>query len=556
MSSRALVLQGGGPLGAYEAGVFTVLHDWFSKQKSDKNFFDVIAGTSIGAINAAIIVSYVKERRKKGFGLSESWKGSANKLENFWEYVSSDPQISYMWSYHWIDWDERHRTDCDVASKEAARRYYGTKELLWSGAERVFSAPNIVHDEKFFDQSNIGHLYSNKPLMDTIQGKEGADGFAKFPIAKSVDDDEPRLLLISVDVEEGATVAFDSYADKDGSRVSEYGEYGTRFGRGTKEEYEHAIRYDEGIMPEHVMASASVPLFYDFQRVPKKYDYARAKRGLEQDSTSDNSRPFWDGALLSNTPLRELISEHTLFWKEKKKIVLENPLDAIWEGKKEGKKVPDLDIYIVNVWPTKEKGIPRDQDLTKDRMYDIMGCDKTEYDLKVATLVTDYIDLTLELIRLARDKRIPKDDVTKILEKLAKSKFRTGKQRRYKDLLKGKFDVNEVLRIERRDDSDSISNKWADWSSMTIFKLVDEGKKDTLTKLIDRLMVIVDKDSLSSNVKDRLIVPLTRAKDALDDDRPSYYDNVWIQLTKFIEQVDIEGTQSRLNKEKVAMLRP
>ncbi len=66
LSSRALVLQGGGPLGAYEAGVFRVLHDWFSIQKSDKNFFDVIAGTSIGAINAAIIISYVKERRKEG----------------------------------------------------------------------------------------------------------------------------------------------------------------------------------------------------------------------------------------------------------------------------------------------------------------------------------------------------------------------------------------------------------------------------------------------------------------------------------------------------------
>jgi NTE family protein len=554
MSSRALVLQGGGPLGAYEAGAFRVLHDWFSKQRSDKNFFDVIAGTSIGAINAAIIVSYVKERRKKGFGISESWKGSANKLENFWEHVSSDPQISYMWSYHWINWDKRHRTDRNNASKEAARRYYVTKELLWSGAKRVFSAPEIIYDEKFFDQSNIGHRYSNKPLQDTIQGKKDAEGFAKFPIATKVNDDEPRLLLVSVDVQEGATVAFDSYDDKDGSRVSEYGGYGTRFARGTKEEYEHAIRYDDGIMLEHVMASASVPLFYDFQRVPKKYDYTRSKRGLEQDSTSDNSRPFWDGALLSNTPLRELISEHTLFWKEK--IGLEkNVVDAIWEGKKT-EKVPDLDIYIVNIWPRKENDIPRDEDLTKDRMFDIIGCDKTEYDLKVATLVTDYIDLTLELIRLAKDKHIPKDDVTEILEKLAKSRFRTGKPRSYVDLLKGKFDVNEVLRIERRDDRHSISNKWADWSSMTISGLLDEGKKDTLSKLIDRLKDIVNNDSLSINVKDRLIVPLTHAKDILDHDAPSYYDDVWIQLTKFIEQVDIEGTQRRLNKEKVAMLRP
>jgi NTE family protein len=537
MSSRALVLQGGGPLGAYEAGVFRVLHDWFSKQKSDKNFFDVIAGTSIGAINAAIIVSYVKERRKKGFGISESWKGSANKLENFWKYASSDPQISYMWSYHWINWDEGHNTNPKVASKEAARRYYVTKELLWSGAERVFSGPDRISDEKFFDQSSTWYRYSNKPLKDTIQGKKGVEGFAKFPIATSIDDDEPRLLVISVDVQEGATVAFDSYPDKDGSRKSEYGRYGSRFGGGTKEGYEHVIRYDDGIELEHVMASASVPLFYDYT--------------VMKESNFGLIRNFWDGALLSNTPLRELISEHTLFWKEK--IGIENPLDALWEGKKE-EKVPDLDIYIVNLWPTKENDIPRDQDPTKDRMYDILACDKTEYDLKVATLVTDYMDLTLELIRLAKDKRISKDDVIEILKKLAKSRFRTGKPRTYMDLLKGKFGVNEILRIERRDDLHSISNKWADWSSMTICRLLDEGKRDALTRLIDRLIVLVN--NLSSDVKNRLILPLTPAKDALADGRPSYYDNVWIQLTKFIEQVDIEGAQGRLNKEKVALLRP
>jgi NTE family protein len=537
MPSRALVLQGGGPLGAYEAGVFRVLHDWFSKQKSDKNFFDVIAGTSIGAINAAIIISYVKERRKKGFGISESWKGSANKLENFWECASSNPQISYMWSYHWINWDERHRTDPKVASKESARRYYATKEFLWSGAERVFSAPEIICDEKFFDQSNIGHRYSNKPLEETIQGKKGIEGFAKFPIATNVNDNEPRLLVISVDVQEGATVTFDSYPHKDGSRKSEYGRYGTGFGGGTKEEYEHVIRYNDGIELEHVLASASVPLFYDYTVI--------------NESNSGSPRYFWDGALLSNTPLRELISEHTLFWKDK--IGIENPVDALWEGKKE-EKVPDLDVYIVNVWPTKENDIPHDQDLTKDRMYDIMGCDKTDYDLKVATIVSDYMDLTLKLIRLAKDKRISKDDVIEILNKLARSKFRTGKPRMYMDLLKGKFDVNEVLRIERRDDLHSISNKWADWSSMTISELFNEGKKDALTKLIDRLIDLVN--NLSGDVKNRLIVPLTRGKNALTDDRPSYYDNVWIQLSKFIEQIDIEGRQGRLNKENVALLRP
>ena len=55
---RALVLQGGGSLGAYEAGAYKALYEWLSKKdKSDGKetsiTFDIIAGTSIGAMNAA-----------------------------------------------------------------------------------------------------------------------------------------------------------------------------------------------------------------------------------------------------------------------------------------------------------------------------------------------------------------------------------------------------------------------------------------------------------------------------------------------------------------------
>ena len=52
----ALVLQGGGALGAYQCGVYEALHEagirpsWF-------------AGTSIGAINAAILAGNAPERR-------------------------------------------------------------------------------------------------------------------------------------------------------------------------------------------------------------------------------------------------------------------------------------------------------------------------------------------------------------------------------------------------------------------------------------------------------------------------------------------------------------
>jgi NTE family protein len=62
-----LVLQGGGSLGAYECGVYKTL----AKHNIQ---FDIVSGTSIGALNAAIIASYSYD----------SVKNSTKQLENFW----------------------------------------------------------------------------------------------------------------------------------------------------------------------------------------------------------------------------------------------------------------------------------------------------------------------------------------------------------------------------------------------------------------------------------------------------------------------------------------
>ncbi|MGB6530643.1 MAG: patatin-like phospholipase family protein, partial [Candidatus Nitrosopolaris sp.] len=53
---RVLVLQGGGSLGAYEAGVYKALYEMTTKYDKERGFkdkplVDIVAGTSIGAIN-------------------------------------------------------------------------------------------------------------------------------------------------------------------------------------------------------------------------------------------------------------------------------------------------------------------------------------------------------------------------------------------------------------------------------------------------------------------------------------------------------------------------
>jgi hypothetical protein len=59
-------------LGAYEAGAISILCGYLSdedqknKGRKDGPLFDIIAGTSIGAMNAAILVSNVVNRKKIG----------------------------------------------------------------------------------------------------------------------------------------------------------------------------------------------------------------------------------------------------------------------------------------------------------------------------------------------------------------------------------------------------------------------------------------------------------------------------------------------------------
>lgn len=85
-----LVLQGGGALGAYQAGVYEALHESGVEP-------DWVIGTSIGAINASLIAGNDPDRRLA-------------KLEEFWNRVASNPAfeafasapgIGRLWS-NWV----------------------------------------------------------------------------------------------------------------------------------------------------------------------------------------------------------------------------------------------------------------------------------------------------------------------------------------------------------------------------------------------------------------------------------------------------------------------
>ena len=489
---RALVLQGGGSLGAYEAGVFEVLYYWIKRFKlknidDSENVFDVVAGTSIGAINAAFLVSYViKRMREENKTAGESWKGSAEELKEFWKSrLASNINLNKWWPFSWdekswtLAWDALNRTNSFVATGEAARRYYSAKEFIISGASNVF-LPNLPPkiDSKFFDNfivPNIWYRYDNSRLRRSISEA------IRFPIGTSHRNKhgkmEPRLLAICVDVEEGETVTFDSYV-----KVSQYGDYkpGVNAENGT---YERTIKYDKGIMVEHILASASVPEHYDYTLVPKEYDYTKTEEekivDIENYNLENYSR-FWDGGVLSNTPLRELIQSHKDYWKS-----VENETDS-------KNSIPELEVYIIDIWPSVDGyPVPSDLDGIRDRKNDLTYQDVTPYDEKVANIVSDYYNFANALMDLAKDKGVPDKDINKVLEMQSKSRHRTGELRKYRDLVdvNERFDITKVIRIERSADRDDIANKWCDFSLGTISKLFEQGTLDTLKTLAKEIMI-------------------------------------------------------------------
>src|SRR6516164_749045 len=72
-----LVFQGGGALGAYQAGVYQALHETHAEP-------DWIIGTSIGAINASLIAGNEPENRVDR--LEEFWRRM--RRQEFWRFAA------------------------------------------------------------------------------------------------------------------------------------------------------------------------------------------------------------------------------------------------------------------------------------------------------------------------------------------------------------------------------------------------------------------------------------------------------------------------------------
>lgn len=209
----ALLLQGGGALGSYHAGVYQAL--------AEADLYpDWLAGVSIGAVNAALIVGNPPERR-------------VERLRAFWEAVSTSPLgLPYFPSLT--------ISDDSIHSLLNQTRALG---ILLFGAPNFFTPrlpPPMPWD---LNRADAVSYYDVSPLNATLERLVDFD---------RINAGGTRLSVGAVNVRTGNMVYFDNTTCR--------------------------------IAPAHIIASGSLPPGFPATEIDGEY--------------------YWDGGLVSNTPLQ------------------------------------------------------------------------------------------------------------------------------------------------------------------------------------------------------------------------------------------------------------
>lgn len=210
----ALVLQGGGALGAYQAGVYQALHEHDIEP-------DWVTGVSIGAINAAIIAGNAREHR-------------LDKLRAFWERITARPA-----------WDLA--PDGDIWRK---MQNVASTMMTTALGQPGFFKPNPV--SAWFSlpgAASATAMYDTAPLRATLLELVDFD---------RINRRASRFAVGAVNVTSGNFIYFDNEA--------------------------------EIITPEHIMASGALPPALPMIKIGGDY--------------------FWDGGIVSNTPLQHLLDNN------------------------------------------------------------------------------------------------------------------------------------------------------------------------------------------------------------------------------------------------------
>lgn len=217
----ALVLQGGGALGSYQAGVYQGLHE----AGIQPNWF---AGISIGALNAAILGGNPPEKRLE-------------RLHEFWETIC---QSALVPAFPMIGNLATLLGQGDIRGLAGA---WSAARTITEG-QRGFFVPRMPPPYlTMFSGPASTSFYDTAPLKETLERLVDFD---------RINSKEVRVSVGAVDVETGNFEYFDNANRK--------------------------------LCAEHFMASGALPPGFPAIEI--------------------EGRHYWDGGLVSNTPLMEVLS--------------------------------------------------------------------------------------------------------------------------------------------------------------------------------------------------------------------------------------------------------
>ena len=391
---NVLVLQGGGSLGAFACGVFKAL--------VKKNVrIDIVAGTSIGAVNAGIIVGSKSDHPEK-------------ELENFWiEVAESSPNI--IPDVFVLDYDNN------------AKRYISKKISSASANAAIFGVPKMFTPVWF----RWDHWLHDKDDDNKTSDSNKAEQFEHY-----YDILNPRNWTYFYD-HSALAKTLDKYID-----------YGKLNLAARKEELPEVLR----LIITAVDVTTARPLIFDNAKMEIKAKHILASSGypiygFPWIEIEDNLYA-WDGSLLSNTPVRE--------------VVYASPRN-------------DKNIFIVENYPRKIQRLPSNMAEVESRAKDIIFSDKNMDNIKMSRLITRHIQLIETLYDIVQKKVDPSEIDPRQLE-MIKSEYNTlinnyGAQ------------IKSVTRIVRSVlESPSILQN-ADFSPKTIKELISQGETKTMQKL-------------------------------------------------------------------------
>ena len=386
-TENVLVLQGGGSLGAFACGVYKAL------VKKDIRI-DIAAGTSMGAVNAAIIVGSKTDHPEKD-------------LEEFWlEIAESNHTIipdTYLLDYDSI---RGRYIPKQISSASANAAIFGVPKMFvprWWSLQPTDQG--ILSDgeedgpkpQYFTDPRSWTYVYDHSPLAKTL---DKYVDYKKLNLAATKEElpQIRRLIITAVDVMTSRPLIFDN----------------------TKME----------IKAKHILASSGYPIY--------GFPWVEVEKGLYG----------WDGSLLSNTPVREVLSA--------------SPRN-------------DKNIFIVENYTRNIHRLPSNMAEVESRAKDILFSDKNMENIKMSKLITRQIQL-IERLYEVFDKLADKSKLDDKEVETIKSEYNT---------LIGNYGavIKSVTRIVRTELESPSMLQNADFSPQTIKELIVQGERKTLEEL-------------------------------------------------------------------------